>query len=539
MLTQPTAAPPTPAASPSAQHEFCPKRLADIMDPECPNRDAWITAHMKEVNSILNRSTMSEPLAPDAVQLLNPRQILKSKMTYRVSYNPDGSLKLKARFVACGYSQIEGVNYDETYAPTAHYKSLCTLLHIAAVNGYEIQSADVESAFLESPLEEDVFMKISKDFYGEEAIVKLNKSLYGLKQAGECWYKNINGIILSLGFSRLISDICVYRASTASSETLLLVYVDDIIIVGNDATAIKGYLTGIGAQLTHLKELGELQRFVGIDITRNLDHGTIFLSQPSYVVDFISENSTDERVRAIPVPPSLDYSVDPDPETTLPPIHDKVGQIRYLADRTFPQLLIAASIIGSAAANPTENHLKVLRDVTKYLRGAKNLGVTLGGKGPINISDATFKRDGDSKSQYGYTIFLGQDSGAVYSRSIKATTISLSSTEAELKALVECVKEVTWFRQFLSELGYEQFQPTVIGVDNTASIALGESLKNPKNVKHFILTLNYLREENTNGTIKMELVTSSNNVADILTKPLNAESFGKHAMHLLNGGFKI
>jgi hypothetical protein len=292
---------------------------------------------------------------------------------------------------------------------------------------------------------------------------------------------------------------------------------------------IQKYMTKIEEHVTKLTNLGELKRYIGVDIIRDHISKKITLKQHNYIKTYLEDkNLSQSQTKRTPLNHTLSYKNNITENNTNKPINDSVGQIRYLADWTRPDLLVAAGILGSAASNPGNEHLKGLNHVNKYLLNTIDESITLGGDSDVELfgfSDAAFIRDGDSKPQYGYCFYLNRNSGAVYARSMKGNTVSMSSTEAEMKALVETVKECIWMREFLKEISFEQQKATTIYVDNTATIALTESMKNTKNIKHFLLILNFLRQEINNKTIILKYIDTNNNVADILTKPLNIIQF--------------
>jgi hypothetical protein len=169
---------------------------------------------------------------------------VKSKFAFRVIKKPDGSIKYRCRLVACGYSQIYGVNYNQTFAPISKWKSVCILLFFAAVYDWNVEGLDVENTYLEACLDAEIYMSLPPEIYKlnvKPVKDKLIRSLYGLKQTAELWISLLNSKLLAAVFTRLIHDQCVYvkHAIETNAKTLAVTYVDDIIVTGNSPYEIR------------------------------------------------------------------------------------------------------------------------------------------------------------------------------------------------------------------------------------------------------------------------------------------------------------
>ena len=151
------------------------------------------------------------------------------------------------------------------------------------------------------------------------------------------------------------------------------------------------------------------------------------------------------------------------------------------------------------------------------------------------FTDASYITEGDSKCQLGNCFFITKDSGAIYSTSKKDTTVSHSSTEAELKALDLGIRTVIYMRIMLKDMGYEQKLPTEIFIDNKSAKELSETLKSTHKTKHLNMRINFIREQINKNIIFLTFVSTENQVADILTKALSKEKFEKFSNLLLNG----
>lgn len=374
--------------------------------------------------------------------------------------------------------------------------------------------------------------------------VKLLKSLYGLKQAGELWNKLLNEKLLAMGLTRSINDQCIYikRDTESGDVTIVIVYVDDIIFTGNNPKIIDDMINSLSTEFKKITRLGELTRYIGVDIERDLEENTISLSQDPYLQSYLdTEVDPGTNEKPIPLNPVLDYRAKPnEADETNEPIHQQIGKLRYLADRTVPQLQFATSILARNMTKPTANVKAGLKRTGRYLKGIKGNKVKYGGPDKLiklfGFSDASYVKGADSKSQLAYCFFLNLTSGAICVRTKKDTIVSLSSTEAEINAIVKAARQAKWLREFLAELGFPQNEPTVIFTDNKSAKDLAEIYNLGNNSEHMVQQINYLHQEIMNGNIELKYIDTDNQVADVLTKALSRIPFERHT-HFLTKGF--
>ena len=529
---------PSPTKSVPNEVLVQPTSIPDALGGETPLQ--WIFAALDELQNLDLRKTW-EIIPQGEDQGLNP---IKSKFAFRLTTKPDDFLKFRARLVACGYSQVPGKDFDLTFSPTAKYKSLVIVLHLAAIFGWELAGIDVSNAYIEADIDKLIHMTLPKDLFrwkdGSPIIVKLKKSLYGLKQAGELWNKLLNEKITDFGFTRCMHDKCVYtlRNIETGEVTIIVCYVDDVLFIGNSPTVIESAINYLISQFTRLTNMGSVTRYLGVDIKRDLGNNTLELSQKPYIVKFLKDRVNPmSSVKHIPLPETVDYSKKGD--NTLPPILDSVGTLRYLADRTRPDLLTAVGSIGSAASNPTVDHVRGVDHIGRYLEATKDKCVTLGGRDTrVNLfgySDASHLPHGDSKPRLGYCFYLNLESGAIYARSHFATNVSHSSCESEIFALDETIREAIYLRGFLAELGFEQDHATVIYTDSTSAKTLIDLFNVGSSSAHIIMRLNYLHEQVLLGNIELKYIQTDLQVADILTKLLSVPKHEKFTEFLLRG----
>jgi hypothetical protein len=193
---------------------------------EAVGSQVWKDAMMEEYQSIIKNDVW------DIVPRPAKKSVVTSKWIYKIKHAPDGSIdKFKARFVARGFSQKEGIDYTETFAPVARYSTIRSIISLASTMGWKLHQMDVKTAFLNGVVEEEVYMEQPEGFVihdRESHVCKLKKALYGLKQAPRAWYSRIDSYLTDLGFSKTTADDNLYYKVVDGRPLILVLYVDDL-----------------------------------------------------------------------------------------------------------------------------------------------------------------------------------------------------------------------------------------------------------------------------------------------------------------------
>lgn len=255
-----------------------PKSFKQAM--RSPTRDQWIEAINVELGNMARRGVWTVVELPEGCRAVGTVWVFKTKI------RPDGSfLKHKARLCAQGFSQIAGVDFNKTYAPTGSKAGLQLLLAIAAAEDLDIESMDAVAAFLNGIPDETIYLKIPEGLdvpnATDRTVLQVNKSIYGLKQSPRCWYKEVTDFFLSLNFRACLSDPCLFIKNDKKDPCYVHVHVDDLTIAGTP-TSLSEFKASISAKF-EMEELGPIDVVLGIKISRDRTQRSICLSQEHYV----------------------------------------------------------------------------------------------------------------------------------------------------------------------------------------------------------------------------------------------------------------
>ena len=498
--------------------------------------EKWQSAMKSEMDSMYINQVWTLVEAPKDVKPIECKWIYKRKI------GADGQVETyKARLVAKGFRQRQGIDFDETFSPVALFKSIQILLAIAAYYDYEIWQMDVKTAFLNGKLEEEVYMTQPEGFVSkgnEHLVCKLLRTIYGLKQASRRWNIRFDETIKEFDFIKNIDEPCVYKKVSGSAVTFLVLYVDDILLIGNDIPMLQSVKVWLSKNFT-MKDLGEASYILGMKIYRDRSRRMIGLTQGTYIEKVLKRFSMENSKRGlIPMSHGVSLSEKMSPKTpeerermSKIPYASAIGSIMYAMLCTRHDVAHSISVTSRYQSNPGEDHWKAVKNILKYLRRTKDIFLVFGGS-ELKIegyTDSSFQSESDdSKSMSGYVFTL--NGGAISWKSSKQSTTADSTAEAEYIAASEAAKEAVWMRKFVSELGVVPSieEPIVLYCDNNAAIAQAKEPRSHKNSKHVLRRFHLIREIIERGDVKIERVDTHNNVADPLTKTLSQIHFDRH-----------
>jgi len=518
----------------SLEHDRDPYTYKEAMEDVDAN--LWTEAMKAEMKS------MDFNLVWELVDLPDGIKPIGCKWVYKRKRNAEGKVETyKARLVAKGYTQKEGIDYEETFSPVAMLKSIRILLSIAAALDYEIWQMDVKTAFLNGHLEESIYMVQPEGFgaKGQEGkVCKLLKSIYGLKQASRSWNKRFDQVVKTFGFQQNMDEPCVYKHIQDGKVVFLLLYVDDILLIGNDVGALSSVKVWLTKQFD-MKDLGEANYVLGIRILRDRKNKMIALSQASYIDKILEKYAMQNSKKGgQPSRSGITLSNSDCPKTSEEreymakvPYASAVGSLMYAMLCTRPDICHAVGIVSRFQSNPGPNHWVAVKHIFKYLRRTRNYMLVYSGEDltPLGYTDSDFQSCLDSrKSTSGSVFTLG--GGSVVWRSVKQTCTSDSTMEAEYVAASDASKEAVWLRKFLMDLevvpGVDK--PLRLYCDNSAAIANTKEPRYQKMSKHIDRKYHVIRSFIEEGHVEICKIASEDNMADPFTKALPAKVFEKH-----------
>nr|GEY03509.1 retrotransposon protein, putative, Ty1-copia subclass [Tanacetum cinerariifolium] len=484
---------------------------AALLEPEFEKRLNAMNVEMQSIKD--NEVWVLVELPPNG-------KTVGSKWLFKKKTDMEGVVDTyKARLVAKGCTQTPGISYKETFSLVADIRAIRILIAITAYYDYEIWQMDVKTAFLNGYLNEEVYMEQPEGFINPKypnRVCKMKCSIYGLKQASRQWNKRFDDEIKKFGFTQNYDKPCVYLKASGSNITYLILYVDDILIMGNNIPMLQSVKSYLGRCFA-MKDLGEAAYILGIKIYRDRSRWLIGLCKSAYIEKILKrycmENS---KHGSIPMQEKLKLSKSQGASTPAElkrmqnvPYASAVGSIMYVVRCTRTDVAFAQNVTSRFQQNPGDLHWTIVKNVLKYLRNTKEMFLT------------------------GYVFVL--NGGVVDWKSTKQSIFATSSAEAEYIAAFDASKEAVCVRKFISGLGVVPTieEPISMYCDNTGAIFIANESGITKGARHFRAKVHYLREVIEYGDIKLEKVHIDDNLADPFTKAL---AFPKYSEHTRNIG---
>ncbi|CAI5520326.1 unnamed protein product, partial [Closterium sp. Naga37s-1] len=512
----------TPEGDPDALDIPTPRSYAEAI--EGPYSSQWQAAMDAEMASWKSTGTYVDAVPPPGANIVSGMWI------FRVKRPPGSPPVFKARYVARGFSQRQGVDYFQTFSPTPKMTTLRVLLHVAAHRDYELHSLDFSTAFLQGSLHEEIWLRRPPGFTGSfppGTQWSLRRPVYGLRQAPREWHDTLRTTLAALGFAPSTADPSLFlRTDTSLPPFYILVYVDDLVFATAD-TAGLAYVKSELQKRHTCTDLGELRSYLGLQITRDRARRTITLTQSHMVQQVLQRfGFTYSSPQATPLSTRHSLSALPSDESveSSGPYPELVGCLMYLMTCTRPDLAYPLSILARyvAPGRHRPEHMAAAKRVLRYLCSTSGMGLVLGGRSPVVLTghaDASWADDqATQRSSQGYTFSLG--SGSVSWRATRSSSVLGSSCEAEIYAGAMAAQELRWLTYLLTDLGEPPRSPPVLYVDNKAMLALCREQRLEHRTKHIALRYFLARELQQRGQLRLAYVASEANTADVFTKAL-------------------
>jgi Reverse transcriptase (RNA-dependent DNA polymerase) len=356
-------------------------------------------------------------------------------------------------------------------------------------------------------------------------VCKLEKALYGLKQSPRAWFGRFYQVMKGCGYTQSESDRTMLYKRNQGKIVVLIIYVDDMIITGDDHNEIEKLENRLSKEF-EMKNLGGLKYFLGIEVSRNKEG--IFLSQRKYVLDFLAEVGMLECKPAdTPMIQNMKLDVDLNQTPVNKERYQKlVGKLIYLS-HTRPDIAHAVSVVSQFMHSPSDEHMEAVMRIIRYLKGAPGRGIVFRKKQHLEVSgysDADWADCVvDRKSTAGYFTFVGGN--LVTWQSKKQNVVTLSSAETEFRGMVKCICEMLWLRKLLMEVGYGPQTEMNLYCDNKAAIDISHNPVQHDRTKHIEIDRHFIKEKLDARVIKMPFVRSSEQLADMLIKVVSTKIF--------------
>jgi hypothetical protein len=526
-----------------------PKTLKQAM--ESRHAKLWAIATVEEWLSIIGNNTW------ELVEKEPWMKIIPCKWVYVVKANEKGiPVRCKARLVAGGHRQVEGIDYDETYAPVSRMTTLRILLGVSACKGWIVHQLDIKTAFLHGKADLDIYMRQPPGFQdGANLVCKLRKTLYGLKQAPRAWFFVLKHVLNDLGFEQISADSSFWVHKSVDIVAYLTSIVDDMLLVSPHESFTLKIVHAILDKLpgTHS---GRAIYYNGLRITW-LDHTREVLLTQAAHVDKLYEKfkhflDTSKR-RSLPgkenlrvsklgsnfVPKSQPLDVE------VYRFRELIGGLSYITHGTRPDAIHVTNQLAKAANNPMWEHWSLALELLSFMYHSRFWGIKFGGydlspqvtyatrgvdlhrQDPpvVGYADANHGTGLDDKrSISGFVIkVLG---GPVSWASRTQPLTAASTTESEFRALSECSREALWVAKILDAFDIP-CTPFLIRGDSQGALCAIKNFSYTKYTKHIEIVHDFMKDRYQAGQLDFEYVQGGDNPADIFTKCLGGPKFEK------------
>ncbi|GJT46103.1 retrovirus-related pol polyprotein from transposon TNT 1-94 [Tanacetum coccineum] len=492
-----------------------PKNYKDALTQAC-----WIEAMQEELHEFERLEVWELVPPPDKALVITLKWIYKVKLD-----ELGGILKNKARLVARGYRQEEGIDFEESFAPVARLEAIRIFLAFAAHMNMVVYQMDVKTAFLNGNLREEVYVSQPDGFVDPDKpnyVYKLKKALYGLKQAPRAWYDMLSSFLISNDFSKGSVDPTLFIRREGKELLLVQIYVDDIIFAAS-TPELCDLFAKIMCSKFKMSMMGKISFFLGLQISQS-PRG-IFINQSKYALESLKKYGF-ESCDPVDTPMVEKSKLDEDKEgKAVDPSHYRgmIGTLLYLT-ASRPDLQFAICMCARYQARPTEKHLNAVKRIFRYLKGTVHRGLWYPKDSSIALTafaDADHAGCQDTRRSTSGSIQLLGDRLVSWS-SKRQKSAAISSTEAEYIALSGCCAQVLWMRSQLTDYGFG-FNKIPMYCDNKSAIALCCNNVQHSRSKHIDIRFHFIKEHVENGVIELYFVNTEYQLADIFTKALGRE----------------
>ena len=456
--------------------------------------------------------------------------MIGTKWVFRNKQDENGVVvRNKARLVAQGFTQVEGLDFGETFAPVARLEAIRILLAFASHHDIKLYQMDVKSAFLNGFINELVYVEQPPGFEDPRYpnhVYKFHKALYGLKQAPRAWYECLRDFLINQGFKIGRVDTTLFTKNIDNELFLCQIYVDDIIFGSTNKEFCKEFGEMMSREF-EMSMIGEFNYFLGFQI-KQLKEGT-FIHQEKYTKDILKKFKMDDcKPIKTPMPTNGHLDLDETGKSVDQKLYrSMIGSLLYLT-ASRPDIMFSVCMCARFQANPKESHLSSVKRILRYLKHTPSIGLWYP-KGAsfllLGYSDSDFAGCRvDRKSTSGGCHLLGRS--LVSWSSKKQNSVALSTAEAEYIAAGACCAQILYMKQTLLDFGVH-LENVPLLCDNESAVKIANNPVQHSRTKHIDIRHHFLRDHVAKNDISLESVRSEDQLADIFTKPLDESTFSR------------
>ncbi|KAG7559036.1 Integrase catalytic core [Arabidopsis thaliana x Arabidopsis arenosa] len=453
--------------------------------------ESWFKACHEELNQFSHHEVWDLVPKPANVNIVGTKWIFKNKT------DEEGNVtRNRARLVAQGYSQVEGIDFDETFAPVARLESIRFLLGIACLLNIKLFQMDVKSAFLNGVIQEEVYVSQPKGFEDPRFpnhVYKLKKALYGLKQAPRAWYERLTLFLTENGFKRGSVDKTLFIFEEGKDILIVQIYVDDIVCGSTKQQLVNDFVQSMTKEF-EMSMVGAMSYFLGLQI-KQTDEG-IHISQGTYAKELIQRFGLQtSKTSKTPMSSTTKLSADEAGESVDEKLYRAmIGSLLYLT-ASRPDLCFSVGVCARYQANPKQSHLNAVKRILKYVKGTTDYGLYYSkqtNQNLVGFCDADWAGNlDDRRSTTGGCFFLGNNLISWHSK--KQSSVSLSTAEAEYIAMGSCCTQLLWMKQMLLDYGMIS-NTLLVYCDNMSSINISKNPVQHSRTKHIDIRHHFIRE---------------------------------------------
>lgn len=476
------------------------------------------TAVAKEMDALWSNGTFELGTLPRGASVL-PFQILCARKR-----GPDGEVvRHKGRGVACGNFQVPGRDFGEVWAPVVRRATLLTVLSHAAAEGMLMYQLDVETALLNGPVDEELYVRQPKGYERGRAdqVLRLRKAVYGLRQAARQWFLELVKLMDRMGMHQSAADPCLFFKDVDGARCYLLVYVDDLLLVATTPSQLKSMKDRVMAAFKS-RDIGVPTYFLGLHLDRDWQEGSLVVSQRQYVQRLVKRHGlADAKPALLPMAPGAELLKAGEllEQRGIERYQALIGGLLYLATCTRTDLSYPVGRLARHASSPTEQHEAAGLRVLRYFKGTASWGLRYAGRRHLTgYCDADYAGDtATRRSTTGYAFLLN---GAAVSWSSKLqATVACSTTEAEYIAAATAAREAVWLKQLLVDVGKAEGAVQML-CDSQSALHLMHNPGGTARSKHIDVAHHFVRDRVARGELRVQYVNTGEMTADALTKAL-------------------